>query len=96
MTRRLDSASRRSCSDIEPIRSAKTTVTSFRAIAFSAASPRRRAPHAWQKRVSLSQGAPQAGQRGARGVPQPPQKRASAGFARPQVAQVMVGKGLLT
>jgi hypothetical protein len=87
MKRRAASASRRSCSATEPTRSAKTTVTTLRAIAFSAAGAAISAPQEMQKRASAWVPRRSVGQRGGESGPQPPQKRAPAGFVRPQLAQ---------
>src|SRR5215468_5722654 len=105
MTRLTDSGSRRSCSDVEPIRSANTMVTILRTSALSAAGALRLgastglrtgsvrvasdAPQAMQNRASPSFSVPHARQRGASGVPQPAQNRAIGGFVLPQLAQLM-------
>jgi Adenylate and Guanylate cyclase catalytic domain/Double zinc ribbon len=89
-----DDASSRSCSAVEPIRSAKTTVTTSRASRPSARRPRpstplgtgsgraaRVAPQALQKREPGGLSAPQPAQRGASRAPQALQKRDVSGFA---------------
>src|SRR5215510_12298237 len=100
MTRLTDSGSSRSCSDVEPIRSAKTMVTTLRASALSFASAlrlgstrgARDVPQAPQKRWSAGLACPHAAHARASAVPHPPQKRFSAGFSRPQAVQVMTGE----
>src|SRR5262245_4016690 len=90
MKRRTDSASRRSWSAVEPIRSANTIVTVLRAAVFSAAAAGEAAsgaPHSPQNFMPGVDSVPHAGQRAASGCPQPPQKRWPGGFASPQLVQ---------
>src|SRR5262249_54815963 len=99
MRLRTDSASSRSCSAVEPIRSAKTTVTILRATTPARATSRptfgtgsgaatREAPQAPQNRWSGGFTWVQAGQARASEPPQAPQKRLAAGFALPHDGQV--------
>src|SRR5436309_11943531 len=96
MKRRTDSASRRSCSAVDPTRSAKTIVTTLRAAASSTALATREAPQASQNCASGLPSAPHAGQRGASGLPQPPQNRAPAPCALPQLLQFITTPGWRT
>src|SRR5215831_11395221 len=89
MTRRADSGSRRSCSDTEPMRSAKTTVTSLRAIALSTTGRVSEAPQALQNRASGGLAVPHAAHAGARAAPQALQKRADSGLMWPQLVHVI-------
>src|SRR5881397_1126578 len=89
MKRRTDSASSRSCSAVEPTRSAKTIVTTLRAAASSTALAAREPPQASQNWASGLPSAPHAGQRRASDLPQPPQNRAPAPCALPQLPQFM-------
>jgi hypothetical protein len=61
MTRRRDSASRRSPSPVEPVTSANNTVTVLRTSRTGASTSNCR-PQAWQKRARSAFGSPQAGQ----------------------------------
>src|SRR5207245_10467374 len=79
--------------DVDPIRSAKTIVTTLRATASSAAPATREAPQASQNWASGLRSAPHAGQRSASDLPQPPQNRAPAPCALPQLLQFMTTPG---
>src|SRR5262249_453126 len=90
MIRLTDSGSRRSWSEVDPIRSAKTMVTTLRATLSRAGTVERAVPQASQNRASASLSAPQAGQRGASDVPQALQNRAPGRLMRPQPGQVTI------
>src|SRR5262249_157916 len=89
MTRLTDSGSSRSWSGAEPMRSAKTIVTTFRvpvssvgpALRTGSAGGASEAPQALQKREPDGLSAAQLGQRGESGAPHPLQKRADWEFA---------------
>jgi hypothetical protein len=59
MTRRSDSASRRSPSPVEPVTSAKSTVTVFLTSRTGSSTSSGR-PHAWQNRARSALGSPHA------------------------------------
>jgi hypothetical protein len=89
INRRAASASRRSCSDVDPMRSVKTIVTTLRAPASSVGCATRETPQASQNCPPGSHSWPHAGQRGARILPQPLQNREPARLIFPQLGQVM-------
>src|SRR5262249_24876029 len=97
MTRLTDSGSSRSWSAVEPMRSAKTIVTTFRvpvssvgpALRTGSAGAASEAPQALQKREPDGLSAAQLGQRGESGAPHPLQKRADWGFAWLQLGHFM-------
>jgi hypothetical protein len=83
--RRTSSGSIRSARLVEPTRSAKSTVTTFRssALGIGAAAGERSAPQAVQYASSTATVSPQAGQDRPRDDPQLPQKSAPGRFSKP-------------
>src|SRR5262245_36348848 len=96
MKRRADSASSRSCSAVEPARSAKMTVTTLRVPSASAAGPgtgtgaaRVAAPHSSQNFAAARRWAPQLAQARGRGAAHSSQNLAPERFSCWQRGQVM-------
>src|SRR5262245_34102702 len=89
MRLRTDSASRRSCSAVEPIRSAKTTVTTLRASVFGTAGAATLAPQASQNLAAGRRSPPQLAQCRTRGAAQSSQNFAPERFSWLQAEQIM-------
>src|SRR5207249_4101534 len=83
----------RSCSAVEPTRSAKTIVTTLRAAASSTALAAREPPQASQNLRPPGLGAPQLGQATGftSGAAHSPQKRAPSRLSAPHAGQVTSG-----
>src|SRR5262245_62657335 len=89
MRLRTDSASSRSWSAVEPIRSAKTTVTILRASAFSGAGGRRPAPQASQNLAAGRTSPTQPGHLRTSGAAHSSQNLAPARLSWLQAEQIM-------